>query len=318
VHSPIAAATPAPVALFVYKRPVHVRRTVEALAANELASQSDLLVFCDGPRGVQDADGVAAVCAYVDSISGFRSVSIFRRERNAGLARSIIEGVTRVCEQHERVIVLEDDMVTSRWFLTYMNDALELYRDDARVASIHGYCYPVSASLPETFFLRGADCWGWATWRRAWSQFEPDGRKLLDRLLNEGLGRAFDLDGGYGFTQMLRDQISGKNDSWAVRWHASCFLAGTLTLYPGTSLVDNVGNDASGTHSDASSKFAVSLANRRIRVGDVPVEESRFARGTFADFLRGTSRGHIGQLIARLRRRIGSAARKRSRAVGSS
>lgn len=312
---PIALA---PIALFVYKRPAHVRRTVEALVANELACQSDLLVFCDGPRSVEDRDDVAAVCAYVDSIRGFRSVTVFRREQNAGLARSITEGVTCVCEQHERVIVIEDDMVTSRWFLTYMNEALEHYRDDARVASIHGYCYPVNVSLPETFFLRGADCWGWATWRRAWNNFEPDGRKLLDQMLHGRLTEAFDLNGSYGFTQMLRDQIAGKNDSWAVRWHASCFLADKLTLYPGTSLVDNIGNDASGTHSEASSRFAVRLADRRVHVGDIPVQESRFARDTFADFLRGTSRGYVAQLMAKLRRRIGSAARERSSGVGNS
>src|SRR5690348_17752623 len=106
----------APIALFVYNRPEHTRRTVEALRHNRLAGHSRLDVFADGPKVPGDAN-VAAVRAYIRGIDGFASVSIHEREANAGLARSIIDGVTRVCEECDRVIVLEDDMVTTPWFL---------------------------------------------------------------------------------------------------------------------------------------------------------------------------------------------------------
>jgi len=109
------------------------------------------------------------------------------------------------------------------------------------VGSIHGYWYPVDRQVPETFFLRGASCWGWATWSRAWQLFEGDGRQLLAELERQGLTHRFDLDGAMAYTRMLKDQIAGKNNSWAIRWHAAMFLAGRLQLSPGTSLVRNTG-----------------------------------------------------------------------------
>jgi hypothetical protein len=222
------------------------------LKANPLAAQSDLFVFSDGPKNADAAAGVAQVRELLKGLTGFRSVTVAERERNFGLAASIISGVTDIVSRHGAVIVLEDDLVTSPHFLRYMNDALELYRDREEVASIHGYIYPVEGALPETFFLRGADCWGWATWKRAWELFEPDGAKLLARLRDGKLTKAFDRDGSYEYTRMLEDQISGRNDSWAVRWYASAFLADRLTLYPGRSLVQNIGMDALGTHCDVS------------------------------------------------------------------
>src|SRR5262249_35869456 len=155
------------------------------------------------------------------------------RERNFGLAQSIVQGVSGTVAQHGRIIVLEDDMVTSPHFLTYMNQALDKYADEARVVSIHGYVYPVEQPLPETFFLPGADCWGWATWKRGWSCFNPDGQFLLNELKRQKLIRDFDFNGAFPYSEMLQAQIKGANDSWAVRWYASALLAGKLTLYPG-------------------------------------------------------------------------------------
>ena len=145
-------------------------------------------------------------------------------------------------------------------FLRFMNDGLDRYADDERVASIHAYIYPLARPAPETFFLRGADCWGWATWRRAWEHFNPDGKTLLQQLEAHGLTRAFDFDGTAAFTEMLENQIRGLNNSWAIRWHAACFLDGLLTLYPGRSLVHNIGNDGSGTHRSDDSAWSSSAS----------------------------------------------------------
>ena len=276
----------APVALFAYIRPVHLSSTVESLRANPEAAHTALTVFCDAPKRSEHAAGVEAVRAYARTIEGFASLEIVERPTNLGLAASIIDGVTRLTATQGRVIVVEDDLLLSRNFLRYMNDGLDTYANDDRVASIHGYCYPVAEPLPETFFLRGADCWGWATWQRAWTQFRPDGRTLLAELESRRLTRAFDLDGQYGFTRMLRGQIAGRNDSWAVRWHASCYLADLLTLYPGRSLVHNIGNDASGTHSRATEEFAQSLATTAVHVQRQPTVESAQARSAFVRFFR--------------------------------
>lgn len=293
--------TSVPIALFVYNRPTHTRRTVEALLRNELAADSDLYIFCDGPKGAAPDEPMLELRRYVHGITGFRQVRITEQPRNLGLAQSIIRGVTQLCESHGRVIVLEDDLVTSPWFLRYMHDALQLYADSERVASIHGYCYPVpGAPLPETFFMRGADCWGWATWSRAWRHFNPDTAHLLSELTRRGLLRAFDLDGSYGFAQMLRDQMAGKVDSWAVRWHAACFLQDLYTLYPGRSLVNNIGFDSSGTHSGSASKFDTALATQPPQVCAIPVVQSEAAALAFGRFLRGLG----GPLPVRLLRAV--------------
>ena len=290
----------APVVLFVYNRPEHARRTIESLRANDLASDSHLIIFSDGPKSPDAKDKVREVRKLIRGVSGFRSVTIHQSPENKGLAKSIIGGVTGVCTKYGRIIVLEDDLVTSPWFLRYMNDALCEYELDERVVSIHGYTFPVDEQLPETFFVRGADCWGWATWRRGWDLFEPDGAKLLAELRLQKLTRLFDFDGAYSYTRMLKKQIAGKNQSWAVRWHAAAFLANRLTLYPGTSLVQNIGNDMSGTHCDARDSFFTKLAERPIRVGRIPLEECSSARMALVRFWKANE----GSLATRIARRI--------------
>lgn len=290
----------APIALFVYNRPWHVRQTVETLKQNRFAGKSDLFVFSDAHKNLEVAKAVEEVRDYVRTISGFRSVTIIEREKNFGLAKSIIDGVTRLCSEHGRVIVVEDDLVTSPHFLKYMNDALNLYEHDERVISVHGYVYPVAEILPETFFLRGADCWGWATWKRGWDLFEPDGRKLLSEIDRRNLRRLFDLNGSCDFTRMLENQISGKIDSWAIRWHASAFLSNKLTLYPGHSLVNNIGHDNSGSHCGESTIFDAKLGNTPINISNIEVEPSQEGEQAFENFLR---QGHLG-LLRRLAHKI--------------
>lgn len=276
----------AAVALFVFNRPDHTRRTVESLKRNKLASETDLFIFSDSFKFDSQAPSVQQVRTYLRGIDGFKSITVVERDRNWGLARSIVEGVSSLVSARGSVIVLEDDMVTSPFFLTYMNEALEKYHDDERIVSIHGYVYPVEAALPETFFLRGADCWGWATWKRGWDLFNPNGQQLLDELRRRGLMHAFDFNGTYPFSRMLKRQIDGKNDSWAVRWHASAFLADKLTLYPGRSLVHNIGNDDSGTHSGVTARLDSVLSNTPISLNNVAVQASPEGWRAFENFFR--------------------------------
>lgn len=276
----------APIVLFAYKRADHLRRTIESLRENAEAASTELTLYCDGARTPSDQAAVDEVRSFVRQIEGFALVRPVFRPHNLGLAQSVISGVTEALQRHDRVIVLEDDLVLSPHFLRYMNAGLDCYAADDTVASIHGYCYPTEARLPDTFFMRGADCWGWATWSRAWTQFEADGRRLLDELRSRRLRRAFDLDGSFPYTAMLEDQVAGRNDSWAIRWHASCFLKNLLTLYPGRSLVENIGNDASGTHCSATAAYSQDVAASDVRLVRIPLTESLEAHRAFVRFFR--------------------------------
>lgn len=279
----------APIALFVYRRPDHTRATIEALLANELAASSDLIIYADAPRSPDQEAAVKDVRDFIRTVNGFRSVTIHHRPYNYGLANSIIQGVTEVLKSHDQIIVLEDDMVTSPYFLTYMNQALTRFALEDQVVSIHGYVYPVKSALPEAFFLRGADCWGWATWRRGWALFNPNGQELLNELKRRRLLNAFDFNGSYGYSEMLRGQIEGLNDSWAVRWYASAFLANKLTLYPGRTLIHNIGNDGSGTHSGGKSTiYNVNLSKTPINFSEVEIGPSEIGYTSFEAFFAKT------------------------------
>lgn len=277
----------APIVLFVFNRPEHTRRTIESLSRNFGADKSDLIIFSDAAKSPSQERDVDSVRSYLEKIVGFNTVSIKFRDTNYGLSRSIIEGVSDVLKKYHKVIVLEDDMVTSPFFIKYMNEALNIYTNINKVASVHGYVYPTKKPLPETFFLRGADCWGWGTWRRSWLDFISDGKFLLDQLKKTNQINEFNFNGAFPFARMLQDQIEGRNDSWAIRWHATCFLNNKLTLYPGRSLIENIGHDGSGTHSGSDGKFKGRLTDSPILVLEKPVKVSSEAWSEFQTYLAG-------------------------------
>lgn len=294
----------APVAVFAYRRPVHLQAVLDALAANPESATTPIVLFSDAPRRPDVAPDVDAVRRVLDTESArgrFASVDIVVRDENLGLARSIVSGVTDLVRRHGRVIVLEDDLAPGPCFLDYMNRALDLYADAPEVASIHAYRYPGTEPLPDTFFLRGADCWGWATWARAWAEYEPDGAALLAQLRARGLTHAFDFDGAYPYTRMLEAQIAGDNDSWAVRWYASAFLRGRLTLYPGSAQVHNLGADGSGSHVGATDRFAHARWGRRLDVQRLPCVEDPKVRAVFQQQLAALKPSWSRRALSRLR-----------------
>lgn len=293
----------APVALFAFRRPDHLRATLSALGAAHGADETDLHVFCDGPRVPADEAHVEAVRELARGVTGFRTTTVHESAVNRGLAASVIVGVTDLLRNHESLIVLEDDMVVAPEFLDYLDQGLRVYADEPSVASIHAFSVVAGEPMPQTFFLRGADCWGWATWRRGWEVFDPDGAALLARLDASGESRAFDLDGAYPYRQMLIDQVAGRVDSWAIRWYASAFLAGMLTLYPGRSLLENIGQDGSGTHRGSSAAHQVPAAKIRLPLEPIPVVESAEQRAAVMRALR-RSHGHgVRERLQRLARR---------------
>lgn len=297
----------APIALFAYNRPKHLQQVLTALANNKEAEESLLYIYCDGAKvgaSTETLEKIKEVRQIANSENRFHKVIVTEQAKNKGLASSIMDGVTEVINKHDTAIVLEDDIVTSPFFLRYMNDGLNYYRDDVRVASIHAYTYPVEESLPETFFIRGADCWGWATWQRSWQHFNRDGAWLLSQLWNQKLGYIFDYNGGFSYTLMLEEQIRGINDSWAVRWHASTFLQNKLTLYPGLSLVQNIGNDSSGVHCGMNGSFDVFLSKTPVIVGGISVEDSKVGRNAFINYFKSQQpyQNPLRKLVKRLLR----------------
>jgi GT2 family glycosyltransferase len=239
----------APIALFVYNRPLHTARTITALRRNPGAAQSDLIVFSDAARTPQAESSVREVRALVAGIDGFKSVSIVERTQNWGLARSIVDGVTRLTEERGRVIVLEDDLETSSYFLAYMNAALDRYEAEERVMQIAGYMYPAKPRVEEdALFLPFISSWGWGTWRRAWRHFKRREEDFPKVLADRATRRRFDLNGHYKFSKILRAYQRGRVDSWAIHWYVTVFLREGLALFPTQTLVQNLGFDGSGVN----------------------------------------------------------------------
>jgi hypothetical protein len=252
----------APIALFVYNRPEHTRRTLQFLQQNELAADSCLFIFSDGPKNAKQAEKVAEVRALIKQVEGFKSVEIIERSSNLGLANSVISGVSLLMEQFGRAIVFEDDLITSPYTLRYFNDALARYQNEEKVMHIGAYMYPLplpeSEQLSETFFFRAATSWGWATWARAWQQFNPDVEALMKQFDSEQKHQ-FSIEGSMNFWKQMQELKARRNNSWAIRWYASIFLKGGLTLNPAHSLVSNIGHDGSGVHSGINEIYNVSI-----------------------------------------------------------
>lgn len=294
----------APVLLFVYNRLEHVKRAVESLQKNELAAQSELYIYSDAARTDADEEAVAEVRKYIHSIEGFKLITITERVENWGLARSIIDGVTTVVNEYGKVIVLEDDLVVAPYFLKFMNDALEVYKDEPKVGHIQACDFTNDSSLPDTFLIKWTGSWGWATWKRAWKYFNPDGKELLDELERKKLTYAFDFNGKYGYTRMLRRQIAGKNNSWAIRWNASLFLNDILSLNVGKSLVQNEGFDGSGTNCGGGGLYASNLYLYPLQVEPIhPITESKVGRKAYIRYYARTN-SFWAKAIRRIKRTL--------------
>lgn len=277
----------APIALFVYNRPDHTWRTLKHLRENLLASESRLFIFSDAPKTAADEDKVREVRALAQDFIGFKSVKIISRPQHMGLANSIISGITQLTDEYGKIIVLEDDLLTSPFALTYFNEALDRYQAEDRVMQIAGYMFPIKGAdtLPETFFIRTISSWGWATWGRAWKHFEPDVKKLHQQFTEENI-QSFTFDGTMNYWKQLLHNLKQKNDSWAIRWHAAVFLNNGLVLQPAKSLIENIGHDGSGVHSIIEDTYKVSLSEKPVSQFPSHIEENQQAVTLIKEFYR--------------------------------
>ena len=250
----------APVAIFVYKRPEHTKATIEALARNTLAAQTDVYIFSDGHKSNLDQSAVEAVRQFVRTASGFASVKIIEREENMGLANSIITGVTEILNTHDNIIVLEDDLVSSPHYLSYMNAALENYREDPHVFSVTGHTFPakfmpISKKYPyDTYAGYRCSSWSWGTWPDRWRRIDWE-MKYSDSFSNDLAAQEEFNRGGQDMTTLLRMQHERQIDSWAIRFCFAHHAHDMRCVYPIKSLIKNIGLDNSGTHSRPDPRF---------------------------------------------------------------
>jgi hypothetical protein len=260
----------APVVVFVYTRPEHTQQTLESLAKNSLADETEVFIYSDAPKNEKAQHQVKRVREYIDSLiqrNLFKSLKIIKAETNKGLAISVISGVTEIVEQYGKAIVVEDDLVSAPDFLQYMNGALDFYEGDNKIWSICGYTFKMNipADYKHDVYLsyRGGS-WGWATWKNRWEKVDW---KVTDYQVfkkNKTLSSRFNR-GGRDMANMLDSQMQGKIDSWAIQWCYAQSKLDMLTVYPIVSRIRNIGLDGTGTHSGITSKFDVILNNGNIK-----------------------------------------------------
>jgi hypothetical protein len=239
----------APIALFIFRRPDHARRTIASLQACIGFSESQIFVFADGPTRPRDVPAVMETRALVRRLLGERA-TFLERETNLGIDQSVIAGVTDVCDRFGRVIVIEDDLVVSPLFLQFLNRGLRRYESEPRVMQISGHMFdvPQLRKQNEAVFLPMTTSWGWATWKRAWDQFDPEADGWRDRLHDEPARRRFDLEGNFEYSGMLAREMRRKVGAWDIRWYYTVFARDGLALFPPRTLVVNAGFDGTGTH----------------------------------------------------------------------
>lgn len=244
----------APVVLFVYNRPEHTQKTLNSINLLPEAGQTDLYIYADqakNERAQSSVDAVRAiVSAFVDNQSHFRSAKLICASANQGLAKSIISGVSRIIDEYGSVIVLEDDLEVAPDFLSYMNGALEYYRNEESIWAISGYTFPMQAlhDYPHDVYLCGRGCsWGWATWKDRWDTVDWEVKSYPKFKFNFFERNKF-AQWGRDLPTMLDAYMYGEIHSWAIRWCYEAFRQHKYTIYPVVSRIKNHGTDGSGTN----------------------------------------------------------------------
>lgn len=276
----------APIVLFTYNRLEHTKRTIEALKQNIYAENSELYIYSDAPKNETVRESVEAVRDFLHKVEGFKKIHIIKRQENWGLARNIIEGVTSIVNKYGRIIVLEDDIVTSRFFLKYMNDALEIYENEERVMNVSGNCWvPDSgkSDLPETFFLPWNACWGWGTWKSRWKYFKRNPADLVEKRFDFDLYR-FNFYGAQDVFSQVVQNYKGIIKTWAVFWDISIFQKQGLVLYCNHDLCKNIGMDGSGENCGVTEIYTNEIQDKETETFGLNIEVSKDAENVVVLF----------------------------------
>lgn len=274
----------APIAYFAFNRPAHALQSLQALKQNTLAEESEIYIFCDGPRHNETQDGLEKINetrAVTQSEQWGKNVHFEFRKKNLGLFQSIPQGITQVVQKHGKVIVVEDDIVVSPGFLSYMNDALKMYENEEEVMHVSGYCPFTELPIPykeSTFFYNHTYCWGWGTWKRAWDHFASDGYALMKKVQAKGIVSYVNLDQTFEFYWGLKYIHERKFQDWNYNWHVSVALRNGLCLQPVKSLTSNIGFDGSGTNCTAVETQGAAKMTGSLPITRIPLKEDRRIR----------------------------------------
>ncbi|WP_196601088.1 glycosyltransferase [Pectinatus frisingensis] len=258
----------APVVLFTYNRLEHIKRTIYALQLNIYAKDSQLFIYSDASKNKLDEKKVQKVREFLHSISGFKKVCIVERTENWGLAKNIISGVTKIVNKFGKIIVLEDDIITSKYFLKYMNDALKVYEFEYKIMQISGTLIPFhqlnrNIFSMDTFFSTSTQTWGWATWKNRWQYFERNPEQLIKTYTKE-MKKKFDESNWPGSWRQVLDNYEGKIYTWGIFFHATIFEHKGVIVYPKYILAANIGFDGSGENCGLSDYFNANLEEKLI------------------------------------------------------
>lgn len=266
----------APIVLFVYNRPDHTEKTIQALQQNSLALDTELFIYADAAKNDVAKSKVDEVRELISNVSGFKKVTIIKQVKNIGLANSIIDGVTEVIDKYGKAIILEDDIVTSRFFLQFMNESLSVYQNNKLIHSISGCNYPVELKElnQETYFLRIPLCWGWATWKDRWDYFDKNLGEVMST--PKDIVEYINFDNTHDYYSQAIKNYKGTLSTWFIFWYLLSAKNKTLSLFPKTSLVNNIGHDGSGENCGESEQYAQSVVDKRVTVEDVDIEENEY------------------------------------------
>ncbi|MCL2705355.1 MAG: glycosyltransferase [Spirochaetaceae bacterium] len=294
----------APVALFVYNRPIHTQKVVEALLRNEEAKHSDLVIFSDASKKEEESEKVVQVRKYIKTISGFKSITIKEQRQNQGLAKSIIDGVTEIVNKFGKVIVLEDDIETSQYFLKFMNEMLNFYENEKRIWSVTGFSYPIkSRKIPEIFCFFAMSCWSWGTWADRWQHYDKNPEKYISQISKKDIYR-FDY---YNTTEMFSQITANKAkeiNTWAIFWYAEQFVNNGFQIMPSKPLAKNIGMDGTGIHCGTNLFYNYDLYENEINIdfSKIPIEENKIATKVICNFFRKQKK--IKNIIKQIIRKI--------------
>jgi len=274
----------APIAIFAFNRPNHLANCLQSLERCVGLENSEGTIFIDGARNDQEADVVSSSVGVALKFASKYNFRVEARQENFGLAKSITSGIDEMFSLSSKLIVIEDDLILAKGFLDFMNKGLSRYENNSGVASISGYQYPIERELHTSVFLRGADCWGWATWKDRWEQTSFSGKELLNQIRTKKLANEFNLEGSNNYVDLLEKQILGEINSWAILWHASMFVQNRLSLYPPYSLVSNEGGDGLGTHFGNNQLYSQKISDEMDFLLPSSIEQSEEYRDALIEF----------------------------------
>ena len=250
----------APLCLFVFNRLDETKQTINCLKKNFLAAKTDLIIFSDGPKNKIDELKVFELREYLLQVTGFKSIEIYESKKNKGLANSIIDGIEILFKKNDRVIILEDDLLTTPNFLNFMNKALDYYENDKKIQSINGFSLDIKTNS-NIYFQTRPFPWGWATWKNRWNVSFFDKNNISKEIENNNvLLSKFNKKCGQDISKMLINSLNNRNDSWYVFWVYIHFKNSTVSVYPNFSFVQNIGFTIDGTHCNSINTYKYKLA----------------------------------------------------------